>query len=96
MIKNGETILHDDNGNIPVFKLELVNVDIELNKTADEVEFIEVKYAEIDEQYVAMDPPTPPTSNFEPLGVEEILQAQIYDPFCAKFCRQLNEWGGGV
>lgn len=41
--------------------------------------------------YAATDDGAPPNTNFEPSGVEEILQDQLHDPFCAEIPRECNE-----
>lgn len=37
-----------------------------------------------------------PSSTFEPISVNEILQEQIKDQFRAEIHRMLNEGGGGL
>lgn len=39
------------------------------------------------------DDPAPPTTNFEPILVAEIHQAQMRDPLCAKSSQKRNEGG---
>lgn len=51
-----ETIHHDDSGDIPVFTLELLKVELEPNKHNEENDFLEVDYANIDELYVTKKP----------------------------------------
>lgn len=50
-----ETITHDDSDNIPVFILEDSNLELELNRSPHQVDFIDVEYAEVDEVYAKMD-----------------------------------------
>lgn len=88
----GETIPHDDDDDIPVFELDLVNVELELNKSPDHVDFIDVQYTEVDELYAGIKTPIP-TNNFEPIVEKELLQAQLRDEFCATIRRKLNEGG---
>lgn len=38
----GKTIPHDDNDDIPVHELELVNIDLELKKSSNEIDLIAV------------------------------------------------------
>lgn len=66
---------------------------MQLNKNPDDVEFIDVHYVETDEVYPAMDDTFPPSPNSEPIGGEEILQAQLQDRFCVEIPRKLNEGG---
>lgn len=90
LVTTSETIADDDNDYIPVFLLELVNVALEPNKTPDDVDFIDVQYADIDEVYASMDDPTPPATKFHPIGTEKLLRAQLADPFCAELHGKLN------
>lgn len=73
----GETIPHEDNGDIPVLELEIVNVELKLKKPPNEVDIIDVKYAKLDELCAAMDDPAPPFLNFKPLVIEDILSSQL-------------------
>ena len=90
---SAETILSDDNDDIPVFLLDLVNIELEENRDPDSVDFLDVQYAEQDELYAAMDDAASPEVHFEPITREELLQAQLRDEFCASIRRKLNEGG---
>lgn len=59
-----ETISHDDNDEIPVFHLEIFNVELERNKSPDEFGFNYVQYAKVDELFAAMEDPVPPATSF--------------------------------
>lgn len=59
----------------------------------DALDVIDVQYSEVDELHASMHDPELPSTYFEPSGVEEILQAQIHDPFCSDIRRRLNEGG---
>lgn len=61
-----ETIPNEENDDISVFDLEVVNVQLELNKPNDGADFIDVQYAIIDDEYAEMDGPPPPHSTFKP------------------------------
>lgn len=44
--------------------MKLVNVELELNKSPYEVNFIDVTYSEVNELYAAIEDPAPPSTNF--------------------------------
>ena len=90
MVTTGETIPHDDNDDIPVFELDLVNNELELNRYPEDVDFIEVQYAEIDELYAGIESPSTSPTSFKPIETEEILHAQLRDEFCTSIRRKLN------
>ena len=81
----------DDNDDIPAFLLDVVNVELTLNRQNDTDDFIDVQYAEVDEILSATDDPAPPYAAFEPIGVEELLAAQLNDQFCADIRRRINQ-----
>jgi len=93
LVTTGETIPHDDNDDIPVFELDLVNAELELNRSPEDVDFIDVQYAEIDELYAGIESPTTSPTSFKPIETEEILHAQLSDSFCAEVRCKLNEGG---
>lgn len=70
-----ETTPDDDIDDIPVFKLDMLNVELEVNKICDEVGLKDVQYAESNELYAVIDDKEPPSLNFELIGVEKILSA---------------------
>lgn len=47
--------------------------------------------ASMDELYAAAEDPFPTYFNTEPLGVEEVLQAVLNDPFCAEIRCKFNK-----
>lgn len=59
--------------------MELVKVEIELNKTPNMVDFIYVQYAKADELYGAMANSSQPHTNFEPFVVAWLIQVQLCD-----------------
>lgn len=65
-----ETIPHDDNDEISLFLLHWDNLELEHNKTANELEFIDVEYTKVHDLYGTMDVPSPLSINFELVEVE--------------------------
>lgn len=54
----GVTILHDKNDDLPIFLLDSVNIELELNKTANNLDFIDVQCTDVDELYAAQEDPS--------------------------------------
>lgn len=88
-----ETISHDSNDDIPVFDLQIVNVELELNKTKDDTDLIDSQYAEIDEAYVAMDDQASPSFTIEPIGIDKGIQKHMHDQYCAEILQNINQAG---
>lgn len=74
-----ETITQNDTGEILVFLLDDTNLELQLNRSSYEVQFIDVKFNKVDELYATFDKPRPPTSNLEPIGVEDLLKVHLHD-----------------
>lgn len=64
-----EKIPHDENDDIPIILIEPVNVQLELNKSPKTLEFIDVKYAQLDELYATKDDPPLSLLILEMVGV---------------------------
>lgn len=75
----GKTISHEDGYRICVVLLEETNIELEINRYPDEVDFINVEYYQVDELHATMDEPQPHYANFQLIGVEEPLQLQFHD-----------------
>lgn len=60
------------------------------------MDLIDVQYAEMDDLYAAMDNPSPSYTNFEPIKIDYVLQAQLYDKFRSEIRRTFNEGGFGI
>lgn len=52
-----ETIPHNDNDYIPVFLLKETNIELELNQSPDDFDFIDVAYAKEDKSFSTLDNP---------------------------------------
>lgn len=74
-----KTIPHDDSDEIPLFLFGETKLKLELNKSADEFYFIDVGFNSIDSFYETMDKPQVPSINFEPIGLDKVLQAQLHN-----------------
>lgn len=88
-----KTIQHDYGDHIPVFLLEETNLQLKLNRSANKVDFIDVKYNELDKLCATLEEPQDLSANFEQIGVEQALQAQHENLFCAELRRRINEVG---
>lgn len=88
-----EPFYHDENDDMPVFHLEVLDVEIELKKSNDDTDFIFFQYGEVNKAYSAMDDPAPPSSTFELIGMDEILPEQMHDQFCTDIRRKLYDIG---
>lgn len=55
-----ETFPHDENYDITVFNLEMVNIELDLNKNNDETDFIDVQFGEGHEILSVMNDTAPP------------------------------------
>lgn len=56
-----------DSDAIPAFLLDDTNLELKRNLYSDEIDFIEVAYAEEDKRFTKMDASTPPASIFQPV-----------------------------
>lgn len=72
-----ETIPHDESDDIPVSLLVETNIELSFNRSSDEKDFIEVAYAEEDDLFAKLEDPKLSSKSFEPIGVEDILKAQL-------------------
>lgn len=86
-----ETIPHDDSDDITGFLLDETNLEFELNISPDEVDFIDVEYNDADKLLATLESPKPSNAKGKSIVVEELLQAQLHDAFCAEIHRKLNE-----
>lgn len=59
-----ETITEFDTNEITVFLLGETNLELELNRSPDEIDFIDVEYNEVDELYATVDEPQLHTAKF--------------------------------
>lgn len=75
-----ETILHDENDHISIFYPEVINVQLERNKTNVDNNLIYVQYVEVDELYAAMDYPPP-----------HLLLVQFELPAVHGYCTQVYQ-----
>lgn len=64
--------------------LESTNLEIELSRSPDELDFIDVDYNGGDELYATKDEPQNPSTNFDPIRNTELLQIQLHESFYAE------------
>lgn len=91
----GEIFPHDDSVYIAVFELDIGGVVLGPNRSPNEVDFLDTEFATVNKLFAVRDDPAPTNFSAEPIGIEELLQSQLDDPFCAEICRKRNN-GEGV
>ena len=60
-------------------------------RTDDDEILVDLSDKLADEMYAALSEPTTTDTMFQPITDEELLTAQLSDPFCSAVCRHLNE-----
>lgn len=85
-----ETISQYDNHDIPLFLLKHVNVELEVNKSQNEVDFSEGEYSEIDELFESIDESDLSHTNVEPIGVEWILPPNYETSFAPTYVASIT------
>lgn len=88
-----ETIPHNDNDDITMLLIEFVNLERELNKSPEDLYFIDVEFAQVDVPYASKEVPSPPSLNSEAIEVGKVLRAQLQDSFCTEMRRKRNHRG---
>lgn len=73
--------------------MELINVELYLNKTPNAIDFIYVWFAKMDKIYAAMDDSDPSNTNFERGKLDELLQGQLLDQLGDEIHREIKERG---
>lgn len=81
---SSETIRHVDVDDKPAFLKYETNLELELNRSLDEIDFIDMEKSGEDKLFAKMVDTKPLSINFDPIGVEDALQAQPKDAFCTK------------
>lgn len=66
----GETAAQDKNDDIPVLKLDMINDELGLNRNPNEVSFIAIFLAAMDELYATGSDPPPTSFSTEPISIE--------------------------
>lgn len=80
-----EMIPNEDMDKIHVLLIEETNLELELNRSPDRVDLIDVKFTGIDEFHATIDELQELSVNIELIRVEESLLSQLHNSFAPEY-----------